>query len=653
MTNYELEINRAKQLHLLNKIDEAQKIYLNLIKKDEKNNIIYFLLGTTYLQQKKFPEAIKHLKKSIQLNSNYSFSYNNLGIALAETNSFIEAKNNYDKAIQLNKGYLDAYLNRGISLNKLKKYSEAIIDFNLVIKANPYSSKAFNNIANVYKNLRLYDEAIKNYDKAIKIQPDYLEAINNKSQILYKQKKYELSLNCLNEIYKIDPEFDDLTENIIGNKMKIFDWSNLNKFKDEVEKKIIKRKTKFSPLFVNFLFDDPSLQQINAKTFCKQEFKYLEKHNSINLNAKNKKIKIGYFSANYHNHPVMHIMRNIFKHHDSKIFELYAFSLGPNKKKSILRNDVKVYFKEFFSVSNLNDEEIIRLANKLKIDIAVDLTGMTEDARPTLFFKRVAPIQLAYLGYPGTSGNEEIDYIIADENVIPKNMKKFYIEKVLYLPEPYISTPNQISLKERKENFKKKDFLLPENKIIFCAFHNPLKINPKLFHSWCNILNEVKNSVIWLKAFDDISKKNLKKEFNLKKIDLNRIIFDVGAEDINDHINRLKLADIFLDSFPYCSQSTTYDYIKANLPMVIMKGASFSSRVSASIYKSIKMDELISENYQEYEEIAIKLGNNKLKLETVKKKLKLNSHKFEIFENKKITKNLEKIYCKLLENYNL
>ena len=145
-------------------------------------------------------------------------------------------------------------------------------------------------------------------------------------------------------------------------------------------------------------------------------------------------------------------------------------------------------------------------------------------------------------------------------------------------------------------------------------------------------------------------KKNLKKEFSLNKIDLNRIIFDVGADTINEHINRLKLADIFLDSYPYSSHSTTYDYIKANLPMVIMKGKSFSSRVSASIYKSIKMDELICENYKEYERIAIDLGSDKLQLKKIKNKLKINSHKFRIFESKKTTKNLEKIYCKLLEN---
>ena len=224
---------------------------------------------------------------------------------------------------------------------------------------------------------------------------------------------------------------------------------------------------------------------------------------------------------------------------------------------------------------------------------------------------------------------------------------KYYTEKVLYLPGSYIASSSDILLKEKENKFKREDFLLPEEQIVFCAFHNPLKINPKLFDSWCNILMGVVNSVLWIKASSHISKKNLEKELTLRKINLNRVIFADGVEDISDHINRLRLADIFLDTYPYNSHSTTYDYIRADLPMIIMKGETFSSRVGASIYKSIEMDELISNNYKEYEKIAIELGNEKSKLKKIKEKLKLNSQKFGLFDSKEITKNLEKIYLKL------
>ena len=647
MKNNEIELNKAKQLHLSNKINEAQNIYLKLIKSDKKNSVIFFLLGTTYLQQKKFEEAIKNLKRSIEIDPSYPNPYNNLGIALAETTNFLEAKVNYDKAIELDKNYLDAYLNRGITLNKLKKYDEAMNDFKIVGNINPNNAKLLNNIGNVYKNLKQYDKAKKYYDKAIGIQPNYLEAISNKSSILHIEKKYEESLNYLEQIYKIDSEFKCVIENIILNKMYIFEWSNLKKFEEKIKKQFLNNETSFDPLFIHYLFDDPSLHKLNAEKFSEQEFKYLKKQSSKKQSFKNKKIKIGYFASDYHNHPVLHIMRNIFKYHDNEKFEIYAFSLGPDKKNNIWRDDIEPFFKKFLLVNSFSDEEIISLTNKYKIDIAVDLSGLTKNARPNLFFKRVAPIQITYLGYPGTSGNKEMDYIIADNTVIPEKNKKYYTEKVLYLPGSYISSSRDILLKEKKNKFKRQDFSLPEKQIVFCAFHNPLKINPKLFDSWCKILMGVENSVIWLKASSDISRKNLEKEFILRKINSNRVIFADGVEDISEHINRLKLADIFLDTYPYNSHSTTYDYIRADLPMIIMKGETFSSRVGASIYKSIEMDELISNNYREYEKIAIELGNDKLKLKKIREKLKLNSQKHKLFDSKEITKNLEEIYLKL------
>ena len=648
MKNNEIELNKAKELHLSNKIKEAQKIYLKLIKSDKKNSIIFFLLGTTYLQQKKFEEAIKYLRRSVKIDPSYPNPYNNLGIALAETTNFTEAKVNYDKAIELNKNYIDAYLNRGITQNKLKKYDEAMNDFRIVGNINPNNAKLLNNIGNVYKNLKQYDKANKCYEKAISIQPNYLEAISNLSSILHIEKKYKESLNYLEQIYKIDPEFKGVIENIISNKMHIFEWSNLKKFKEKIKNQFLNNETSFDPLFIHYLFDDPSLHKLNAEKFCEQEFKYIIKQSPKKQRFKNKKIKIGYFASDYHNHPVLHIMRNIFKSHNNEKFEIYAFSLGPDKTNNLWRDDIKPSFKKFLLVNNFSDEEIINLTNKYKIDIAVDLSGLTKNARPNLFFKRLAPIQITYLGYPGTSGNKEMDYIIADNTVIPEKAKKYYTEKVLYLPGSYIASSSDILLTEKENKFKRKDFLLPEEQIVFCAFHNPLKINPKLFDSWCNILMGVVNSVLWIKASGDISKKNLEKEFTLRKINLKRVIFADGVEDISDHINRLRLADIFLDTYPYNSHSTTYDYIRADLPMIIMKGETFSSRVGASIYKSIEMDELISNNYKEYEKIAIELGNDKLKLKKIREKLKLNSQKYKLFDSKEITKNLEKVYLKLL-----
>ena len=648
MKSTEEIFKKASQLHLSGNIQEAQNLYLELIKTDKKNNKLFFLLGTTFLQQKKYDQSINYLNNSINLDPTFPNPYNNLGIALTETTNYLEAKKNYDKAIDLNKNYIDAYLNRGISLNKLNRYEEAVQDFKVVIKANPNNSKAYNNLGNIYKNLENYEKSILFYDKAINIDSNFLEALGNKSSVLHIQKKYQESLIYLNKIFKIDENFKGLVENIILNKMHIFDWEDLNKYTDKVRKQFLEGNT-FDPLFMHYLFDEPNLHKSNSEKFIKEKFKHISRKDNLFKNNGNNKIKIGYFSADYHNHPVLHIMSGIFKLHDKTKFELYGFSFGPEKKENIWREDIKSCFKEFHLVKKLSDEEIKILTSNLKIDIAIDLTGLTKNGRPSLFLKRVAPIQISYLGYPGTSGNKEIDYIIADKEVIPKNNEKYYTEEVIHLPDTYIPSSNDVSLNNSNYKFFRKDHNLPDDKIVFCAFHNPLKINPELFDIWCNILKKVSQSVLWLKIGEEISKKNLISEAVKRNIDSSRIIFAERMDDINKHINRLKLADIFLDTYPYNSHSTIYDYIRAELPMIILKGKTFSSRVGASIYSSIKMDKLVVNNKIQYEKLAVELGNNKPKLNKIKNELKINSEKFKIFDNTKITRNLEKIYFKLVK----
>ena len=302
------------------------------------------------------------------------------------TENYLEAKINYDKAIKLNKKYVDAYLNRGISLNKLNKYDEAIKDLKIVLKENPLNAKAYNGLGNVFKSNNQFNKALENYEKAVSIQPNYLEAISNISSIYVTQKKYEQSIFYLNKILKIDPNFKGAIGDIIFNKMSIFQWSGLNEYKKEIKKQLLENKTILDPLFINYLFDDLDLHKINSDNYIKQKFKFLEKKGSKNFKYNNRKIRIGYFSVDYHDHPVLHIMRNIFKSHNNKKFDLYGFSLGPEKKDNVWRNDIKKYFKIFFLLNNYNDEEIIDLATKNKIDIAIDLSGSETSFRVRFFF---------------------------------------------------------------------------------------------------------------------------------------------------------------------------------------------------------------------------------------------------------------------------
>jgi len=647
MNNYEEKFNIAKQLHSSGKIKESQKIYLDLVKIYKNNYILFYLIGTTFLQLKKFDEAINHFDTSIKLNSNFPEAYNNLGIALAEKEKYSKALVNYNKAIKLKDDYIDAHINRGISLSKLEKFNDAVNDFNFVIRTQPLNPKAHNNLGNVFKKLKNYDEAINSYNKAININQNYFEAISNKAYILNLQKKYENSLIELNKIYNENPEFHNLLENIIENKMSIFDWEDLDNLTKLIKKKILDNKIFIDPLFIYYLFDNPELQKKNSNNFINDKYKNFSKIILKRNKTKNNKIKVGYFSGDFYDHPVLHTMRNIFKNHNKSIFEIYAFSHTPSEKKNIWKDSVVGYFTKFYEISDMSDENILRLVDKEKIDIAVNLSGLTKYSRTSIFYNRVAPIQINYLGYPGTMGLKSMDYIIADSTVIPKIDQKYYLEKVSYLPTCYIPNSNNLFLKKSNKQFSRSELNLPKKEIVFCAFHNPHKINPEIFDVWIKILKRTKKSVLWIKSNNETAKKNLKHQAKKGGLNPERIIFADHINNISDHIERLKLADIFLDTYPYNSHSTIYDYLKAHLPMIIREGASFPSRVGASVYSSIDLKELVATNNLDYENIAVNLANNKSKLVKLKNKIQTQIKDSYLFNSERFTENLEKSYLEI------
>ena len=568
---------------------------------------------------------------------------------MAEKEKYLEALVSYNKAIKIKNDYIDAYINRGVSLNKLEKFEDAINDFNFVIKIQPLNPKAHNNLGNVFKKLKNYDEAISSYNKAININQNYLEAISNKADILNLQKKYENALLELNKIYNQNPGFHNLLQNIIENKMSIFDWENFDYLKKLIKKKILENKIFIDPLFIYYLFDNPGLQKNNVNNFINDKFKNFSKTNLKRNKTKNDKIKIGYFSGDFYDHPVLHIMTNIFKNHDKFNFEIYAFSHTPIKKNNHWKELVVGYFKKFYEISNMSDENIFRLVEKEKIDIAIDLSGLTKYSRTSIFYNRVAPIQVSYLGYPGTMGLKSMDYIIADSIVIPKVDQKHYLEKVTYLPRCYIPSSNELLSKNSNKKFSRSDLNLPEREIVFCAFHNPHKINPEIFNVWVKILKRTKKSVLWIKSNNKTAKKNLRYQAEESGLNPERIVFAEHISNRSDHIERLKLADIFLDSYPYNSHSTIYDYLKANLPMIIREGASFPSRVGSSVYSSINLKELVAKNNFDYENIAVDLANNKSKLIKLKNKIQNQIKDNYLFDGKKFTEDLEKVYLKIFK----
>ena len=644
--------NNAKQLHQSGKIKEAQKLYLKIIDNNKNNFQLFFLLGTSFLQIKEYNKAINYLDNAITLNSNFADAFNNKGIALTEIKKYSHAIENYDQAIKLNKKNFSAYLNKGIALKNLKQYEKAIKCYDLGIKLNPKNAEIYNNLGNVFKEQLLYDKAATCYDRAIRLNQNYAQAYNNLGIIFQAQRKFEDAAVNYSKALDLDQNIDNLFGNNFYNNQFICNWNNFDEELIKIKEGVVNKKSLIDPFIFLGISDNAQLHKLNAEILINKKFNIPNKiFQKTNLRKSNK-IKIGYYSAEFHRHAVLLLMMDIFKNHDKSSFEIFAFSHGPSTKRGDpWRKLVKPYFDGFYEISEKSTEEVVNLSRKLKIDIAINLTGLTANHRTDIFMHRVAPIQINYLGYPGTLGTNLMDYIIADKIIIPDHLKKNYLEKILYLPNCY--QPNADNLykdqKQIKKEFHRFNFGLPKNEIVFCSFNSNYKITPIIFNTWMNILKKVEKSVLWILAYNKTAQQNLELEAKKRGIDPKRIVFAEKISIIEDHLQRIKLADIFLDTYPYNAHTSASDSIRMGLPLITMKGNSFASRVAASILSSINMSGLITDNINDYENLAIELGNNKYKLNEIKKNMIRNVKKSNFFNSEIFTKDLESIYKDLIK----
>jgi predicted O-linked N-acetylglucosamine transferase (SPINDLY family) len=447
---------------------------------------------------------------------------------------------------------------------------------------------------------------------------------------------------------EINPRFEYLLGTLQHLKMLICDWKNFEENILYICQVILLGEKASDPFSLLSLIDSPKLQFNCSKIFANDKYQLDSDLGVIKKNVINTRIKVGYFSADFHNHATAYLMADFFESHDKDKFELIAFSFGPNFQDD-MRQRLTNAFDQFIDVRNLTDIEIAKLSRQFNIDIAVDLKGYTNYSRPKIFSYRAAPIQINYLGYPGTMANDCLDYIIADQLLIEDNDRKFYSEKIVRVPGTYQVNDRKRNISERQ--FTKSELGLPEKGFVFCCFNNNYKITPTIFKAWIEILNSVPNSVLWLLEDNEIAKANIKKESLLRGLEENRIIFAKRMQ-LPEHLARHQHADLFLDAFPYNGHTTTSDALWAGLPVLTLKGESFVSRVAASLLSAIDLPELITTTIEDYQHQAIQLALNPDRLKEIKIKLKINRETTALFDTLGFTKNLEKVYRKMIERQN-
>ena len=675
-------INKGKTLHDLLRYEDAINSFDQAILLDPCSSMAWVNKGLTLFQLKRFDEALEHYEKAIQLKPDFAEAWCYKAILLHELKIYHEAIEHYEKAIQLKPDFTEAWINisfsyfclkryenslacaeralqlnpeladawnnRGNALHGLKRYSEALVCYEKTLQLKPDLVDAWTNRGNSFYSLGYYEEALTHHEKAIQLKPDFAAAWRNKGLVLNDLKRFDEAVAHYQQALTLDPSIDWAHGDLLHTKMRICDWSNFSISLEKLTSEVEAGNKSTAPFILLALTDNSLLQKKCSEIYCKSFHPFKPELGPISKQIKKNKICIGYFSADFRDHAVSRLIVELFELHDKNKFEIIAFSFSfSDEDKSQIRLRLNQAFDKFIDVSNMSDLEVTKLSRELGVDIAVDLTGLTANSRLSLFSYRVAPIQVNYLGYPGTIDNK-LDYIICDKTLVTKKTQQFYFEKIIYLPNSY-----QVNDRKRpiaSKEFSRQELGLPENGFIFCCFNNNFKILPTTFDSWMRILKTVEDSVLWLFEDNIFSAVNLKNEAKNQGVDPKRIIFANRLTN-EEHLARHIYADLFLDTYPYNAHTTASDALWAGLPVLTLMGQSFASRVAASLLYAIGLPELVTTTQSEYESLAINLATDTKKLANIKKILSKNRLNTPLFDTPLFARHIENAYCQIYERH--
>ena len=468
----------------------------------------------------------------------------------------------------------------------------------------------------------------------------------NPLKTIQELKQLDEALASYESAIALDPDLDYVFNDHLHTKMHLGLWDNQASGISELTKKINNGEKAVMPFPLLSLTDDPEMQRKTAEIYANDKYPQSHVLPKIERYQKHKKIRIGYFSADFNNHPAAYMTAELYEVHDRERFEIHAFSFGPDTKDEMnLR--IKKGVDHFHEVRAMSYADTAMLARSVELDIAVDLGGYTQNCRPNIFAEGSAPIQVNYLGYPGTMGANYMDYLVADQTIIPEENQQYYSEKIAYLPSYQVNDSNQSSPSTTPP---RQDLGLPEKGFVFCCFNNNYKITPTTFDSWARILKQVDDSVLLIYISKESARINLTKEIVLRGIQPSRLIF-AERVPMPEYLARYRVADLFLDTHPYNAHTTTSDALRMGLPVLTYMGNSFASRVAASLLNVINLPELITTTQEHYESLAIELATNPEKLKIIKDKLVNNLPTAPLYDTQLFARHLESAYLSMYDRY--
>ncbi len=637
-------LNRARAAHQAGRLAEAELLYTQLLADNKNHFDARHLLGVLKAQSGQYEEALRLFGHALKLNRRAPEALTNQGRALNALRRHEEALASYDKALALAPDYVLALHNHGTTLLALGRPAAALADFQKLLTINPSFVLALHNSGIALNDLGRSAEAIAASTAALALKPDYPEALHNRGIAFTRLQRYEQAIADFEQMLRLNPDFDYGKGNLLHTKLQCCRWDGIEAEAEQIIAAVRAGKRADRPFSFLAISQSPRDQMLCARTFATDQFPAQEPI-WRGEQYRHDRIRLGYVSAEFRQHPVAYSIAELFERHDRRQFETFAFSCGPDKPGE-MRTRLKAAVDRFIDAGRKSDREIALLMHQLEIDIAIDLMAFTQNTRSGIFAFRPAPVQVSYLGYACTMGVDYIDYIIADRVVIPETERDFFTEKVVHLPDSYLCTDAALRISEPTPT--RAECGLPATGFVFCSFNNAYKITPRIFDVWMRLLHAVQGSVLWLFMRDETAKENLHREAARRGIAGGRLIFAPHLK-LEDHLARQRLADLFLDTLPYNAHTTAAQALWAGVPVLTCIGTTFVGRVAASVLAAIGMPELITSSLEEYEQLALALATDAKRLAGMREKLVQDRDVFSLFDSDRYRRHIEAAFTSMWE----
>ena len=615
-------------------------------------------------------ESLRCAEAALKIQSDYAEAHVSQGIALYRLDQYAQALGAFDQALGLSPQHVNALYHRAATLQKMGRFEDALATYRQVLDLDSFHEQTLTRLAEQAMEQKAYPQALEQWTKLIQLAPDKSHFWIQKGIVLQQLKKSVEALDHFDKAQLLDPESpvpwvhkghlctdlklmteavanfsqayklasrtDGAAGLLMDSRNKLCDWTDRTELERAIDNGI--HQSKFSvDAFAALGYVSDADVQLQLARRCVGGIRVPD-DSRLNSESAHHRLRIGYFSPDFKNHAVAILTAELFELHDRSRFEVHAISLDNEDPPGPVRQRLMKAFDHFHHVHDKSNTEIVEFARSLELDIAVDLTGFTKDGRPELFVRRVAPVQVNYLGFPGTMGDAHWDYIVADETVVPPEFEQFYGEQIMRLPHVFQVNDRQREISDRV--FTRAELGLPETGFVYCCFSNTYKISPERFGAWMRILKAVPGSCLWLLSGHEAIEKNLRREAQERGVDPARLVFGKHLPG-PEYLARYRMADLFLDTHPFNAGTTASDALWAGLPVLTAPGQAFASRMAASLVKAAGLPELVARDPDHYEALAIELGNDPQRMSELKAKLKAQIPVCDLFNTPQTVRDLE------------